>query len=90
MSWFDFLPDKLAREEASRLRASPPAIIVNLRIPEAAWVAHENLFRDGKALGQRDIEATILYLTKTSNLYVLEFSKEISPGCVLEAWRKKK
>jgi hypothetical protein len=89
VSWFDFLPDKLAKEEAIRLRASLPAIIVNLKIPEAVWVAHENLFRNGLALGQRDIEATILDLTKARNLYILEFSQEVSPGCILEVWRKK-
>lgn len=89
VSWFDFLPDKFARAEASRLRASPPAIIANLKLPEAAWTTHESLFRDGKPLGQRDIQAAIMELTEQRKLYQLDFAREVSPGCVLEVWHKK-
>ena len=89
VSWFDFLPDILAKAEANRLRASPPVIIVNLKLPEAAWAAHESLFREGKPLGQRDIQAAILELTEQLELYQLDFQREVSPGCVLEVWHKK-
>ena len=89
VSWFDFLPDKLARAEANRLRASPPVIIANLKLPEAAWTTHERLFRDGKLLGQRDIQAAIVELTEQRKLYQLEFAREVAPGCVLEVWRKR-
>ena len=89
VSWFDFLPDKLARAEASRLRDAPPAIIVNLKLPEAAWAMHEGLFRNGKPLGQRDIQAVIIELTEQRKLYQLGFSREVSPGCVLDVWHKR-
>lgn len=88
VSWLDFLPDKLARAEADRLRRFPPAIIANLKLPEAAWSAHENLFRGGKPLGQRDIQAAIIELTEQRKLYQLDFSREVSPGSVLEVWHK--
>ncbi len=88
VSWFDFLPDNLAREEANRLRNFPPAILVNLKLPEATWVAHENLFRGGKPLGQRDIQAAILELIEKRKLYQLDYSHELSPGSVLEIWLK--
>jgi hypothetical protein len=87
--WFDFLPDRFARAEASRLRASPPVIIANLKLPEAAWAAHESLFREGKPLGQRDIQTAIIELTEQRKLYQLAFAREVSPGCVLELWHKR-
>jgi hypothetical protein len=89
VSWFDFLPDKFAKAEATRLRTSPPQIIVNLKLPEAAWTGHERLFREGQPLGQRDIQATIMELTEDRKLYQLDFSHEISPGSVLEVWHKR-
>lgn len=89
VSWFDFLPDALARAEAARLLTTPPAIIVNLKLPEAVWSAHERRFRDGKPLGQRDILAAIRELTEQRKLYQLDFAREVSPGCLLEVWRKK-
>lgn len=89
VSWFDFLPDNLAKAEAIRLRVSPPSIIVNLKLPEIAWDAHESLFRSGKHLGQRDIQAVIVELTEVRKLYQLDFSQEVSAGSVLEVWRKR-
>lgn len=86
--WFDFLPDEPARAEAARLLATPPATIVNLKLPPVAWDAHERLFRDGKPLGQRSIQAAIWELTGPRNLYRLDFSREVSPGCILEVWHK--
>ena len=87
--WFDFLPDAPARAEAARLLDTPPAIIVNLKLPPVAWEAHERLFREGRALGQRDIQAAISELTERRNLYRLDYSREVSPGCVLEVWHRK-
>lgn len=87
--WFDFLPDAPARAEAARLLAAPPATIVNLKLPPVAWEAHERLFREGRPLGQRDIQAAIRDLTEQRDLYRLEFSREVSPGCVLEVWHQK-
>jgi hypothetical protein len=86
--WFDFLPDAPAIAEAERLLNSPPATIVNLKLPSSAWEAHERLFRKGKPLGQRDIQVAIKKLTEQNNLYKLYFSREVSPGCVLDVWHK--
>ena len=86
--WFDFLPDVPARAEAVRLLANPPAIIVNLKLPPAAWGAHERLFREGRPLGQRDIQNAIVDLTERRKLYRLDFSSEVSPGCALEVWHR--
>jgi hypothetical protein len=87
VSWFDFLPDPLARAEADRLLATPPTVIVNLKIPDAAWEAHERLFREGRPLGQRAIRAAIEGLTKDGS-FQLDLSREVSPGCTLEVWHR--
>ena len=84
--WFDFLPDVPARAEAARILAAPPATIVNLKLPPVVWDAHERLFREGKPLGQRDIQSAIAELTEKRKLYRLDLSREVSPGCVLEVW----
>lgn len=86
--WFDFLPDTPAKAEAVRLLANPPATIVNLKLPPVAWDAHERLFRNGNPLGQRDIQSAIIELTEKRKLYRLDYSREVSPGCVLEVWHK--
>jgi hypothetical protein len=86
--WFDFLPDAPARAEAVRLLAAPPATIVNLKLPPVAWEAHERLFRKGRPLGQRDIQSAIIELTERRKLYRLDFSREVSPGSILEVWHK--
>lgn len=87
--WFDFLPDRPAQEEARRLLASPPATIVNLRLPAVAWDAHERLFRGGQPMGQRDIQAAIAALTDDRKKYRLDLRREVSPGSVLEVWHRK-
>jgi hypothetical protein len=87
VSWFDFLPDPLAKAEADRLLAAPPTVIVNLKIPDAAWEAHERLFREGRPLGQRAIRAAIDGLTKEGS-FQLDISREVSPGCILEVWHR--
>jgi len=86
--WFDFLSDEPARAEAIRLLTNPPATIVNLKLPPVAWDAHERLFRNGRALGQRDIQNAIIELTEKRGLYKLDFSREVSPGCMLEVWHR--
>lgn len=89
VSWFDFLPDAPAQAEAARLLAVPPATIVNLKLPSVAWEAHERLFREGRPLGQRNIQSAIDELTEKRKLYRLDFSREVSPGCVLEVWHRR-
>lgn len=87
--WFDFLPDLPAKDEANRIFNTPPATIINLKLPSAAWDAHERLFRNGGSLGQKDILSAIEELTERRRLYTKEFSREVSKGCVLEVWYKK-
>ena len=86
--WFDFLPDAPAISEGERLLKFPPATIVDLKLPSSSWEAHERLFRKGRPLGQRNIQAAIKKLTEQDNLYKLHLSREVSPGCVLEVWHK--
>lgn len=86
--WFDFLPDAPAISESERLLNSPPATIVDLKLPSSSWEAHERLFRKGQPLGQRNIQVAIKRLTEQNNLYKLYFSREVSPGCILEVWHK--
>lgn len=62
VSWFDFMSDRLAQDVARRLRTDPPAVIVMAEIPNDVLVAHEQLFRGGKPLIQRDILASIGFL----------------------------
>ena len=88
VSWFDFLPDNLAREEAVRLKGNPPRVIINLRLPDSVWSSHETLFRNGRALGQRDIQSAITELTEEKGLYRLSYSAEIPSGCTLEVWSR--
>jgi hypothetical protein len=88
VSWFDFLPDSLAKDEALRLKFNPPETIVNVKLPSYVWNDHEELFRGGNPLGQRDIEEVIRELTEKQKRYNLELSREVSPGVLLEVWQK--
>jgi hypothetical protein len=84
--WFDFLPDVLAKNEAIRLVDKPPAVIVNLKLPEEAWSLHEKYFRSNGRLGQRDIFRAIEELTLKSKQYNLAFRGEVSKGVDIEVW----
>lgn len=88
--WFDFLPDEPARKEAERLLNKPPSVIVNVRLPEEAWTAHERLFRDGAPMGQRDIQRTIKVLTEEQSLYDKDYTSLVSDGSIIDIWHKKK
>ena len=89
ISWFDFLPDKPAKEEAVRIKNTKPDVIINLVLPETAWSAHERLFRDNKRLGQRDIYEAINDLTLNKSLYNLSLSEELYNKLLLQIWTKK-
>jgi hypothetical protein len=84
--WFDFLPDDFAVNESVRVTKKPPKILINLDLPEEAWLAHEQLFRNAKPLGQRAIRKAILSLTEIDKKYSKKFSSEISPNCHLDVW----
>ena len=87
--WFDFLPDKPAKEEALRIKRSQPDVIINLLLPENAWSAHERLFRNNNRLGQRDIYDAINYLTLNKSIYRLSMNEELSNNLFLQIWTKK-
>ncbi|MCX6008146.1 MAG: hypothetical protein NTZ34_12930 [Chloroflexi bacterium] len=86
VSWFDVLPDNLAADEARHIRESPPKVIIYLDVPEFAWEAHEQMFRNGEMSGQRMIKEAILYLASSGN-YELEAKLDVPDGCTLSVWR---
>lgn len=89
VTWFDFLPDRLAKQEASRILQNPPKIIGNLQLPENAWEAHEAYFRGGQKMGQRTIQEAINTLTSKKNSpYSLIYTKQISPESKFEVWAR--
>lgn len=51
----DVVPDTFAKEEAARLLARPPVVLVYARPTEEHLVAEEKLWRNGRRSGQRDL-----------------------------------
>ena len=51
----DVVTDAFAREEAARLQASPPAVILYARPTELQLAAQETIWRSGRPSGQRDM-----------------------------------
>ncbi len=60
----DVVNDSLAREEAGRLLRDPPKVIVYYREPEEYLRGEEQIWRQGRRAGQRDIIAAIETLIK--------------------------
>ncbi|MBN2098781.1 MAG: hypothetical protein JW753_04200 [Dehalococcoidia bacterium] len=86
VSWFDVEPDRLAADDAQRIRESPPKIIISLDVPEYVWQAHEDMFRSGEISGQRMIKDSIDYLTSSGD-YELETTYDIPNDYTLSVWR---
>lgn len=61
--YFDVCPDGVAREDAARLRAAPPKVIVSLDFSERTWRFHEEVFRKGGRSGQREVLGFIREVT---------------------------
>jgi hypothetical protein len=59
MHWFYIASDKLALEDAERIREHPPAVILCVNFPEETIRRAETNFRAGGRSGQRDLVATI-------------------------------
>ena len=78
ITWFDFLNDEDAISESLRLEENLPQTIVYLQLPEAAWSAHERLFRGGKMMGQRRILQYIDHYCIKQNGYKIVYMNEIS------------
>ena len=77
--WFDTCPDGLAREEAVRLLAQPPDVIVAMELSWAAFAAQEALFRGGAKSGQRDLYQAMFTLIRRDNYQVV--GRFESPNC---------
>ncbi len=83
--WFDFLPDDRARADAARLRRDPPPALVYMDLPEIVWTTHEELFRQGRPLGQRELRAVLSELTETGD-YAHRVERDVGNGCRLHVW----
>jgi len=57
--FIDVCPDHVAREDAARIRSTPPAVIVYFHHTEAEILSAERTFRGGRRSGQRDLTAAI-------------------------------
>lgn len=67
--WYDFLPDREAKEAADYFKAHPPKLVIYLKLPESVIRQHEILFRSGKASGQRTLLDLIDGLINAPELY---------------------
>jgi hypothetical protein len=88
ITWFDFLNDKDAIAESIRLKGDPPDTIIYLDLPEEAWSAHERLFREGKPLGQRDIQAWLDETCALEKGYQIQFKRALDDQTTLYICRK--
>lgn len=64
----DVVNDAMAKQEATRLLASRPKVLIYLPETEAQSRMEEIVWRDGHRMGQRDIAAAIETLAKTYRL----------------------
>jgi hypothetical protein len=55
MHWFDIASDAMVREDAARIRAHPPAVILSVQMPDALMRRSEARFRNGARSGQREM-----------------------------------
>jgi hypothetical protein len=79
-SWshnIDVVNDRFAREEANRLRESPPAVIIYCPPSEASLLANETVWRRGERSGQRDLMAAVESISRG---YELRASYPVGPG----------
>lgn len=56
ISWFDVLPDSIARIDAQNLRENNPKMIIWHNMSAEEWNLLESVFRNGKKSGQREIK----------------------------------
>ncbi|MFM9196999.1 MAG: hypothetical protein ACKOWG_14890, partial [Planctomycetia bacterium] len=71
-SWFDVMSDRQAMRVAQALRDSPPAVIVVADLPDDVLLAHEQLFRGGRPLGQRKIMEVLEELSENGCISEIE------------------
>lgn len=56
VTFFDVCADNYASDEAKRFSGNPPKLVVWCDLTSSAWTIHEQYFRGGDRLGQRDIQ----------------------------------
>lgn len=59
VNYFDVCPDNVASFDAKMLLNNPPTFIIWQDLSEDVWRIHEQLFRNGKRSGQRDIQDVV-------------------------------
>lgn len=71
ISWFDVLPDEVAISDAETLYNNPPQMVIWHNMSEDQWVLLEDVFRNGKRSGQREIKKFYddIVLTKYEKIY---------------------
>ncbi len=89
ITWFDFLNDKDAIAESIRLKGDPPETVIYLDLPEAAWKAHESLFRGGQRLGQRDIQDWLYDTCVLEKGYQIKFKRLLADQTTLYICKRK-
>lgn len=89
ITWFDFLNDRDAMAESIRLKAAPPETVIYLDLPEAAWKAHERLFRGGQRLGQRDIQDWLEETCVLEKNYQIKFKQALDDQTTLYVCKRK-
>jgi hypothetical protein len=63
--FFDVCSDENAYNEGVYLRENPPKIVVWCDFPDFAWSLHEEIFRNGNRMGQRDIQEWMHEMVKS-------------------------
>ncbi|MBS1833167.1 MAG: DUF2029 domain-containing protein [Acidobacteria bacterium] len=82
----DIGPDWLCRQDAARLLAAPPAVIVEYTPPKETLADKEAVWRSGKPSGQRDLVAAIRKLTPE---YPFHEALTTRGGGKLDIWAKR-
>ena len=85
--FFDVCPDNHASEDAKRFAQAPPDLIIWQDLGEECWTMHEQLFRNGGRMGQRDIQDWFISVKDTNyeivgqvgDLYVYKLKENTTP-----------
>jgi hypothetical protein len=84
--YWDVCPDWVARADAQRLLADPPAVIVVLDLPPSVWKFHEEAFRGGRPSGQRQIVAALEQIVTRGRYHLAMNLPTDTDGALLKVW----